>query len=146
MYQGTKHLKHHLDSLCSQNQPSQPPWPDLQGSLCSGSFCFGLLVQVFPAEIFLSARTMWCLPLSKYSISISSLFLHTSFNTLPSPRHSIPLTLPPLPHLPIELGPSEPPSCKTPVPKAKKKKKKKREGGKSQVKPQPLLCNSGQIT
>ena len=58
MYQGTKHLNHDLDSLCSQNQPSQPPWPDLQGSLCSGSFRFGLLVQVFPAEILLSAHTM----------------------------------------------------------------------------------------
>lgn len=65
----------------------------------------------------------WCLPLSKFSINISSLFLHTSFNTLPSPLHSIPLMLLPLPHLPIELGQSEPPSCKTPVLKAKKKNK-----------------------
>ena len=58
MYQDTKHVTHGLDSLCSQNQPSQPPWPDLQGSLCSGSFRFGLLVQVFPAEMFLSAHTV----------------------------------------------------------------------------------------
>lgn len=86
----------------------------------------------------------WCLPLSKFSINISSLFLHTSFNTLPSPLHSIPLMLLPLPHLPIELGQSEPPSCKTPVLKAKKKQK--REGGKSWVKPQSLLCNAGPIT
>ena len=74
----------------------------------------------------------WCLPLSKFSINISSLFLHTSFNTLPSPRHSIPLMLLPLPHLPIELGQSEPPSCKTPVPKTKKntKNKKPQKNGK----------------
>lgn len=85
MYQGTKHLTHHLDSHCSHSQPSQPPWPDLQDSSCSGSFLFCLFVQAFPAEIFSPLTPCWCLAHSKYSINISSLFLHTSFNMLPSP-------------------------------------------------------------
>ena len=141
MYQGTKHLTHHLDSHCSQNQPSQPPWPDLQDSLCSGSFLFCLFVQAFPAEIFSQLTPCWCLPHSKYSVNISSLFLHTSFNMLPSPLpfHSAYAAL--LALSAHKAWPIKNLHLSKPQPQ-----EQKWEGGKSWFKPQPLLCDAGQIT
>lgn len=124
---GHKHSTHDLDSLCSQNPPSQPPWPDLRGSLCSGSFFFffPLFVQAFPGEIFSQLTPCWCLPHSRCSINISSLFLTLPLTCHLHPCYSILPTLLSLPFLPIMLGQSKYPSFETPAQAAKVKGEKR---------------------
>lgn len=129
-----------------KTKPSQPPWPDLQGSLCSGSFLSCLFAQAFPAEIFSQLTPGWCLPHSRCSINISSLFFHTSFNMRPHPCYSILPMLLSWPCLPIMFGQSKSPSFKTPAQKTEVGRWKEAQTRVQWFRFQPLLSDSGQVT